>query len=733
MSIHRKLTTVCCAAVLALGLAACGSSSDDDPQTGMNGDGMEMPDPTPAEQLAAAQASVASAQTAVDALTGASTPAEIATANSMLAHALAQLATASSIPENQITLLRQQLAGLQMQLNDLQQEIDDERMASDNAQMAVAGATTALGDAAAAQVASEGAYDTAADSLATAQASLAAAAPGSADQTAAIEAYAAALVAVTDARADLVTKTDAVAAATTALEMARTTLAEVDPNHVALQAAQAALAEATTRANAAETKRDELQAQVNMIEQEEQQRQAIADAKPGLDANAMALAMAIDGAALPTGVSDPAVPATDLNRVTVLKTDGSADPAGKLEMSSMTPASIDDWAVNPYERAKKAITDPATPASMDLIVVYDDKEDPTPTAYSKVYSAATAGAINGINTVVDATSVITFTEIEETTNTELSAKIKSAKFDAIQNDGTVTIPVDDPLTATVSEHAVTGTFDGVPGIYACGDGTAECIVGRNENGVLTFAVAGWTFTPTKQDDGDDPYTVPVADADYMHFGFWKNASTNAKDEPAYKVIALFGGSALSAVDSTGGVQGLEGTADYAGPATGNYVRKEFDANGDPEHLYHGQFTASAELTASFGGNTVAPVNVYSITGTVEKFMDGEEAIDSTWSLTLQKAVFGPSGAGVDGANEAPNGFTDTTLGSLTQGVFSGDTLSSDKMAGEWEGRFFGAVNVADTNVDPEVAAVLPSGVAGQFNGHFTNGHVLGAFGAPRKE
>ena len=44
MSIHRKLTTVCCAAVLALGLAACGS--DDDkmdmaPPMDTNGDGME--------------------------------------------------------------------------------------------------------------------------------------------------------------------------------------------------------------------------------------------------------------------------------------------------------------------------------------------------------------------------------------------------------------------------------------------------------------------------------------------------------------------------------------------------------------------------------------------------------------------------------------------------------------------------------------------------------------------
>ena len=38
MSIHRKLTTVCCAAVLALGLAACGSS-DDDKKMVMNGGG----------------------------------------------------------------------------------------------------------------------------------------------------------------------------------------------------------------------------------------------------------------------------------------------------------------------------------------------------------------------------------------------------------------------------------------------------------------------------------------------------------------------------------------------------------------------------------------------------------------------------------------------------------------------------------------------------------------------
>ena len=39
MSIHRNLTTVCCAAVLAFGLAACGSSSDDDGMPAMTDTG----------------------------------------------------------------------------------------------------------------------------------------------------------------------------------------------------------------------------------------------------------------------------------------------------------------------------------------------------------------------------------------------------------------------------------------------------------------------------------------------------------------------------------------------------------------------------------------------------------------------------------------------------------------------------------------------------------------------
>ena len=164
---------------------------------------------------------------------------------------------------------------------------------------------------------------------------------------------------------------------------------------------------------------------------------------------------------------------------------------------------------------------------------------------------------------------------------------------------------------------------------------------------------------------------------------------------------------------------LEGAADYAGPASGNYVRKEFDANGDPEHLYHGQFTASATLTASFGGGSVAADDHYSIKGEVENFMDGEEAIDADWKVTLNKAGFDSVSLATDSS------------------VFTGTTSTNDDAmgtnSGNWQGQFFGEVMDNDEDADTPVADVLPSGVAGQFNGHFTNGHVLGAFGAPRKE
>ena len=70
MSIHRNLTTVCCAAVLALGLAACGSSSDDDsammPTMPVDPVDPVDPDPTP-DEIAVAKMRAEGLAAAIDA------------------------------------------------------------------------------------------------------------------------------------------------------------------------------------------------------------------------------------------------------------------------------------------------------------------------------------------------------------------------------------------------------------------------------------------------------------------------------------------------------------------------------------------------------------------------------------------------------------------------------------------------------------------------------------------
>ena len=50
---------------------------------------------------------------------------------------------------------------------------------------------------------------------------------------------------------------------------------------------------------------------------------------------------------------------------------------------------------------------------------------------------------------------------------------------------------------------------------------------------------------------------------------------------------------------------LGGTAKYNGPAGGRYAVKTFNSNGTLDSLRHGEFTAAAELTANFGGTSIA--------------------------------------------------------------------------------------------------------------------------------
>ena len=64
-----------------------------------------------------------------------------------------------------------------------------------------------------------------------------------------------------------------------------------------------------------------------------------------------------------------------------------------------------------------------------------------------------------------------------------------------------------------------GTYNGAMGTYRC-NGTAECTVDINAMGKISGIGEGWIFTP------DAGATSDVADADYLHYGFWLKKTTD---------------------------------------------------------------------------------------------------------------------------------------------------------------------------------------------------------------
>ena len=156
---------------------------------------------------------------------------------------------------------------------------------------------------------------------------------------------------------------------------------------------------------------------------------------------------------------------------------------------------------------------------------------------------------------------------------------------------------------------------------------------------------------------------------------------------------------------------MDGTASYSGSATGLYMRKTFAENGDPIPQEGGQFTADANLTANFSGNDVSATDRHTVTGMITNFMDGGNAIPGGWALELMAASF---------ASEVYD----------TNETFTGSTRRNADTAadGKWTASFFG-----DSEDDPKTGDVtetdMPTGIAGEFTGHFNTGHVHGAFGA----
>ena len=353
----------------------------------------------------------------------------------------------------------------------------------------------------------------------------------------------------------------------------------------------------------------------------------------------------------------------------LLSTDGSGTPADDTmlgEAADAARATIEGWDDDVYERMNEAN---GAPASTDTFVIYSNKGEPTPTAFRMVHALNSDGVL-ALNT----------------SNVGLVSGV--AGFPSAVNQVDVPFMDDDEFT---------GMFDDAPGTYTC---VSMCTLSTNVNGELVDVGGDWQFAPD-----DDEFPVPVSDSDYVYFGYWMNESEE-NDQPVIMAAAIAGGTDESAI---GTVQSLEGEASYTGAATGLYVIRTFTLDGEVQNRTGGQFTADAMLTAYFGGDDVAVNKHYSIDGSIKDFVDRRgRTIDPSWSVELKAALFG------------------TQQGAMFEGETVGD---ADVDTGAWSGRFFGPVALDNDDMMSGNQSTLPSAVAGTFDAQFTNGAVIGSFGA----
>ena len=377
--------------------------------------------------------------------------------------------------------------------------------------------------------------------------------------------------------------------------------------------------------------------------------------------------------------------------------------------AEVSPSIDDVWSGMAYEHVKGK--------RMEQAVIYTDIEKAGHKKWLEYFTgvADTVGQ-SSIFDAPDATGIVEITDTDEVNAEYLSASVLPGK----------PVPTQDSATRDLAENYKTsGTFFGADGQYSCG--VVACKLTREADGTVRVTAGTLTFTPNVPDGKsfavdiaptlEVMYVVP--DSDYMHFGYWME-STEQSDGSYKHEIKTFSGNDGSDAPAYGADFGmLMGKATYSGAAAGRYVLKsDFDTDATPGVESDGEFVASADLMAQFGNGdgTVALADQWSIMGEILNFMDGD--MDLGWTLMLDKADLGAAR-------------TNGAIGTPQSSAFSGATTgSAGSRPGDWSGVMHGVTDpAADSGGTAPEGSDHPTSVTGEFNGHFANGHVAGAFGA----
>ena len=256
-----------------------------------------------------------------------------------------------------------------------------------------------------------------------------------------------------------------------------------------------------------------------------------------------------------------------------------------------------------------------------------------------------------------------------------------------------------------------GSLGGASGTYRCVSASATTCSVQN-SGSHFFFTGPWSFRPLRANSG-----VRVEDSAYMHFGWWSRQDIT---DGSWSFLTFHGdgdlddnNTSLVALAEIIGANDVSGTATYQGPAVGYYAIYQ-PLGGQSGH---GEFSATANLTADFG---TAPTENGTVHGTIDQFSG-----HSDWSLTLNRDdIDGGNNGGAGAANEADG--VSWTIGDRTTD------------GGSWEANFYSNLvedNPATSATENARQGVVPSGIAGKFQAEFSDtsgadiGRMMGAFGA----
>ena len=263
-------------------------------------------------------------------------------------------------------------------------------------------------------------------------------------------------------------------------------------------------------------------------------------------------------------------------------------------------------------------------------------------------------------------------------------RITGSTFPTGGADTELEASIDDPYDDDGDKNnvRVRGSFDGASGYYWCQATGTTCTIDHDGTG---YALTGgtWEFRTSKTS------TVLNPDTEFMSFGWWRKKATAF----SYGMFSTVHGQGAIAPASS-----LSGTAKYVGPAIGQYAIS-LPLGGLSNH---GEFEATAELTATFG-------NPDTISGKISGF-----DVNPGWELTLGEAE-------ATGAT-----FTEDDV------VWTIDDQTPAGQAGAWTGSF--------QSDDPDydgTSGAQPHGITGTFRAAYGNtstaivARLIGAYGAKR--